>query len=247
MIPVDLHAHSHFSLCGLHSFIEMLSRARDLGMPALAITDHGPSLGGRISTTFFDRLTDPVPGIRLLKGMECNLDGDRGGIDLPARLLPHCDVVLLGVHPNTPAGLSASAYTDLLVRALERNPAVDLVTHPNSAEYPLDFGRLAAAAARLGVALELNNSKTALQRVSDDATEELLAACKRERCSIAVCSDAHALNEVGDDSAVRPLLQRMSFPEDRIVNRSAESAFAWIESRRAAKRAPETVGGPASP
>lgn len=236
MLQVDFHTHSSFSLCGLHSFVEMLTRARELDMAALAITDHGPAIGGRVSTTFFDRLIDPVPGIRLLKGMECNLDGDQGCIDLPVHLKPHCDVILLGIHPNTPAGLSAAAYTDMLIRALERNPAVDIVTHPNSSEYSLEFSRLAAAAARLGVALELNNSKTALQRVGNDVTEELLAACRRERCAIAVCSDAHALNEVGNDQAVRPLLQRMSFPEDLIVNRDTESALAWVESRRMLKR-----------
>ncbi|MBD3239133.1 MAG: PHP domain-containing protein [Chitinivibrionales bacterium] len=237
MLEVDLHAHSHFSLCGLHSIMEMLAGARDRGMAALAVTDHGPTLGGRVSTTFFDRLIDPVPGVRLLKGMECNLAGDQGDIDLPSRVAPYCDVVLLGVHPNTPSGLSPSAYTDMLVRALERNPIVDMVTHPNSTEYPLELDRLAHEAARLNVALELNNSKTALRRVADSVTEELLAACSREGCSIVVCSDAHALNEVGNDEAVRPLLQRLSFPEELIVNRTAESAFAWIESRRGTKPA----------
>lgn len=232
MITVDLHAHSSFSLCGLHSVIEMLTYGRERGMTALAITDHGPALKGRVSTTFFDRLHDPVPGIRLLKGMECNIVDDTGAIDMPPRLLPHCDVVLVGLHPNCERGLGPEKNTDLVVRALDRNPGVDIVTHPNSAEYPLDFDRLAAEAARRNVALEVNNSKTLLQRVDDHTTVALIRACIRHTCPIAVCSDAHALQELGDDSAVVPLLERESFPSALQVNRDAAGALKWVASRR---------------
>jgi len=237
MIPVDLHAHSLFSLCGMHTVLEMLARARDLGMAGLAVTDHGPALGGRLNSTLFDRLHDPLPGIRLLKGLECNLAGPDGAVDMPPELLPFCDVVLFGLHPNTPRTGDARADTALVLAALRRNPFIDIVSHPNSAEYPLDFRALAAAAAPLGVALEINNSKTALHRVSDSVTEELIAACARERCPVAVCSDAHALNEVGDDSAVLPLLRSAGFPSELIVNADPARAFAWLESRRGAKRA----------
>ena len=64
MIEVDLHSHTHFSNCGLHSCLEMLEAARAKGMKGLAITDHGLSLGGRLNSIFFERLKDPVPGIR---------------------------------------------------------------------------------------------------------------------------------------------------------------------------------------
>lgn len=238
MIPVDLHTHSLFSNCGVHTIIEMLTRARERGMAGIAITDHGPILAGRVSGTFFDRLVDPVPGVRLLKGMECNLDGDAGAIDLPEHLRRFCDVVLLGVHPNTPQSQDRAANTNLLITAMKRNPAIDIITHPNSTEYPFDFVRLARESARLGVALELNNSKTALKRTSDEMTEELIAACVQECCPVAVCSDAHVVNEVGCDDAVRPLMARAGLAESQVVNSTAASALAWVESRRAAKLSP---------
>ena len=73
MLEADLHAHTFFSNCGIHSHIEMLLCALDKGMKALAITDHGPALSGRVSSTVFDRMYEPVAGIKFLKGMECNL------------------------------------------------------------------------------------------------------------------------------------------------------------------------------
>ena len=43
---VHLHVHSHYSLLdGLGKVPELVSRAVELGMPALAITDHGVMYG----------------------------------------------------------------------------------------------------------------------------------------------------------------------------------------------------------
>ena len=46
MLEVDFHSHTFFSKCGLHSIIEMLTEAKNRGLAALAITDHGPVLLG---------------------------------------------------------------------------------------------------------------------------------------------------------------------------------------------------------
>ena len=95
MLEVDFHSHSLFSGCGLHTIIEMLTYAKSIGLKALAITDHGTAQNGHISSPFFDRLVDPVDGIRLLKGQECNVVNDQGGIDFPVRFLKFTDIVLL--------------------------------------------------------------------------------------------------------------------------------------------------------
>lgn len=104
MLQVDLHSHTLFSRCGLHTILEMLNQARALGLEALAITDHGLTLGGHLNGPFFDRLQDPVPGVKLLKGVECNVLNDGGHIDLPMQWIQHLDVVLVGLHPNLKEG-----------------------------------------------------------------------------------------------------------------------------------------------
>ena len=78
--------------------------------------------------------------------MECNLEGALGEIDVPKRYLRYLDVVLLGIHYNTPADLGQTAYTEMLVAAIESNPFVDIVTHPNDRIYPVDFEAVARAA-----------------------------------------------------------------------------------------------------
>lgn len=236
MIAVDFHSHSLFSGCGVHTVVEMLTEARRLGLAGLAITDHGRLVGGRANSVFFERLEDPVPGIRLLKGIEANPDGDTGKTDVPRQFLPYMDLVLLGLHDNQPAGQSREYYTQALVAAMEQNPFVDVITHPNSPYFPVDYDEVCSAATRLDVAVELNNSKVRLQRVADTETEVLIESCLRHRCRAVLSSDAHCFQEIGRDEDIRPLLRKHGFPEERIVNSDAESAFGFIESRRERKK-----------
>lgn len=235
MIQLDLHVHSIFSLCGIHTVLELLARAKELGMKGFAVTDHGTTLGGRLNNPFFERFRSPDPSVRVLKGVECNVLDHQGKIDAPRGFLKFIDVVLLGLHPNTAKGLGKEAYTDMLIAAIESNPCVDIISHPNDPTYPVEYKRLAAAAKGRGIALELNNSKVAYARTAPETASELIAACMSEGCLMAVNSDTHAIHELGDDSAVRPLLLAAGFPEELIVNSTEETALAFIEKRRANK------------
>ena len=236
MLEVDLHAHTSFSKCGIHSHIEMLSRAAEMGMKGVAITDHGPTLGGRVISTLFERLHDPVPGVRFLKGMECNILEQTGCIDLPSNLLKYLDIVLLGLHPNTPKGLKPKDYTRMLVAAVENNPCVDVLSHINDPVYPVEFQPLAALARDNGLAIELNNSKTLLGRADNSSTRSLVETCAREGCRVAVTSDAHSVNELGRDESVAPFINAAGFPSELLVTRNAEAAYGFIEERRDTKR-----------
>ncbi len=240
VIEVDFHCHSFFSQCGIHTALELISRAHELGLKGLAITDHGPDLEGRVNSPFFERFRCPTPHLRLLKGMECNIRNEGGDIDLPPEFLKWMDVVLVGFHGTVAQAKDASYYTDLMIRTMRTNPCIDIITHPNDLGYPVDFEELASAARTEGVALELNNSKTALKRCDNETTLRLLRACKKTGCRIAICSDAHAINEVGNDEAVRPLLLQVGIPHEQIVNKNADSAFAFIEQRRERKTPPQS-------
>lgn len=236
MLSIDLHTHSFFSTCGIHTHLEILERGKQLGMEALAITDHGPALHSRSTSPFYDRLNRPVEGIRLLKGMECNLLSEAGDIDLPMERLPFLDVVLLGIHPNTPKGLGKGRYTEMLVKAIERNPTVDILTHLNDETYVVDFESVVRAATARGVAIELNNSKTLLRRVSDDITRSLVETVDTLNGRLVVTSDMHAIEELGLDDSVRPFLEQRAFPEDRTISASSKQIWHFLEERRQLKR-----------
>jgi len=235
VIEVDLHAHSLFSLCGLHTIIELLQYARDKGMKGLAVTDHGPLLNGRVNSVFFERLKDPVEGIILLKGMECNLAEKRGVIDFPVQFLQFTDIVLLGFHHNIEKGSGKKVYTDMMISALENNPYVDIITHPNDPVYEFDFQAVAEKAQELGMVFELNNSKLLLNRVDRSKMEKMILICIKAGCRMALCSDTHALNELGRDDFLIPLIEKMEIPEQYLVNNTASKGFQFIEERRKIK------------
>ncbi|MDC7226316.1 MAG: PHP domain-containing protein [Spirochaetales bacterium] len=233
MFETDFHAHSLFSSCGLHSIIEMLTKARDSGIKAQAITDHGPYLGRKTSSTFFERLDNPVDGIILLKGIECNVVDEDGTIDVIEKFMKWYDLVLLGFHNFKAKGAEPEYYSRLMAKAITKNPCVDIIVHPNVPGYRLDFGMIADIAAESGTAIEFNNAKTRLGRSSAEETIELIETCKASGCYVAVNTDAHALNEVADHGAIEELLKDTGFPMDMVVNRTYESAMNWIESRKA--------------
>jgi putative hydrolase len=160
---------------------------------------------------------------------------ESGSIDFPKNFMPFVDLVLLGIHPNITAGKSREFYTDMLVSAIKQNPCVDIISHPNDPVYPVDYDKLAKTAQSHGIALELNNSKLLYKRTTLKETEMLIAACHINNCLLAVNTDTHAIHELGNDDAVRPILARMKFPEELIVNRTADSAADFIRKRRGFK------------
>ena len=175
MLEADLHVHSLFSACGLHTILELIKHGRDIGLKAMAITDHGPGVGeGRLTSVFFERFRSPFPDIKLYKGLELNVLPDRGTVDVVWQFMPFVDILLMGLHPNLPNGQSKDHYTDLTLSALESHPFIDILTHPNDATYPLDYRKLALTAKRLGMALELNNSKVLYHRSTADAAAQFI-------------------------------------------------------------------------
>ncbi len=232
MLEIDLHVHSLFSHCGLHTVMELINQARANGMKGLAITDHGLTMGGRLNDVFFNRFHCPYDDLELLKGIECNILDENGTIDLPSAFVPFMDVVLLGIHHNTTKGCSREYYTSLLIRAMEKNGTVDIITHPNDSSFPIDYRSVARKAYSMGMALELNNSRILYSRSSIKDTISLLQICMQEKCFIAVCSDTHAIHELGQDSSVTPLLKEVGFPEELIVTRDASSTMQFIQARK---------------
>ncbi|MBN2511038.1 MAG: PHP domain-containing protein [Spirochaetales bacterium] len=235
-IRVDLHTHTIMSSCGIHSALEMISAAKEKGLEAIAVTDHGPLLGGRLPSTFFDRFENPIPGIRLLKGVELNLEHEGTGVDIPPQFIPYCDILILGLHETVPSGKDRTYYTERLLAAIEANSFIDGITHPNSYSYPVDYPVLARAAKAAGVALELNNSKVRYKRVHDSETRALIRACIDSGCPVMVNSDSHTVNELGDLSHILALIQEEGLPEHQIVNRSLGSTLEWLDRRKKFKK-----------
>jgi putative hydrolase len=237
MLSVDLHVHSLASACGLHSILELIKHGRRIGLKSMAITDHGPAIrGSRLSSVFFERFVCPYNDITIYKGIELNVLDEHGAIDIVWPYMPFVDILLLGIHSNMSKGNTRDYYTDAILAAISANPFIDIISHPNDPAYPIDYLRLAKGAQEKDIAVEINNSKVRYKRTTAEDALRLIHACKTAGSMVAVCSDTHALLELGMDEDVRPLLEQAAFPQERIINRSPDSAADFIESRRRLKK-----------
>jgi len=235
MLKVDLHIHSNFSLCGIHSVLEILTEARKKKLKAIAITDHGPSTGAKTPSTFFDRLKDPVKGITLLKGIEANPVGTSGMIDLPFHNIKYMDVILVGFHYNLPKR-DMKTNTEILLKIMKKNPFVDIIAHPCNDGYKLDLLKICETAVKYGMAVELNNSKFLYERQTLSDFKYIIECCKKTECNVVISSDAHAIQEIGDDSKIREFLKIVSLPYRLIVNRTLDSTMQFIKKRKKYKK-----------
>jgi len=242
MLEVDFHCHSVRSVCGQCTVLEMVAAAQRKGLRGIAITDHAPGLGCVAGAafeyalsgilTFARRFPDREGAVRLFKGVEANVLDRSGRIDVPLDLAADLDLVLLAFHPYTtyPPG-TAQENTEALVRALERNPYVDVIAHPCNYDLPLDVSSLAPILRDQGIAVELNNGSLASGKEPVEAVTALLSFAAREGLRVALGSDAHVVHQVGGDEAIREVLQRAG-TGCRIVNETLASAESFIAERR---------------
>lgn len=192
----DLHMHTLES-DGRASLEEMAAAAKALGYEYIAITDHSKALAmanGLDETrvmAFAERVRrsrEHGLGIRVFSGIECDIRKD-GSMDLAEEALASLDLVIGSVHSYM--NLEPAAMTDRLLRAIEC-PHLRVLGHPTGRlllqreAFPFDFERVAAEAARRGVALEINASPERL-----DLDAPLLRAAKERGARFIVSTDAH--------------------------------------------------------
>jgi DNA polymerase (family 10) len=198
----DLHMHST-ETDGKDDIRTMAEAARAAGLDYIAITDHSQSLAmanglderralehaARIRAIDGER-----PGIRLLAGIECDIRAD-GSLDLADDCLAALDLVIVSVH--SAFNQDRQQMTDRILRAIE-HPHVDIVGHPTGRlilkrqAYPVDIDAVVDAAARHGVALEINCQVDRLD------LNDVHAKLARDRgVPLVISSDAHSRTAFG--------------------------------------------------
>ena len=161
--------HSHTTATDGQADIETMARAAmAAGLDYLAITDHSQALAmanGLDETRALEhaaaiREVDArLPGITVLAGIECDIRAD-GQLDLSEECLAQLDIVIASVH--SAFGQDESQMTERILKAIE-SPVVDIVGHPTGRlllrrePYRVNIEQLVDAAARHGVALEINS------------------------------------------------------------------------------------------
>ena len=193
----DLHMHTTVT-DGKDDLETMVRAARAAGLEYIAITDHSKALAmanGLDETRALEHaarireLNHRVDGIHVLAGIECDILPD-GSLDLADDCLAQLDLVIASVH--SAIRQDEAEITARLLRAID-NPWVDIIAHPTNRMLlrrepaRLNLERVFEAAARQGVALEINSQ---LDRLD---LSDVNARLARERgVKLVISSDAHS-------------------------------------------------------
>lgn len=236
IITADYHTHTRFSH-GRGTVEDNVRAAIARGMKEVAITDHGLNhvvfgLRRRKLANLreqIDEMNERYAGtIRVLMGVEANLIGLDGTIDLPDELMSSFDILLMGYHrmawlkdAKTVGHFGVMNYiltdnqkiirknTQAYVRSMERYP-IACITHPDDMIH-LDMELLGEAAARTGTALELNMRHHSL-------TIEQIVRLKINGAPFLISSDAHRSKDVGNMSGMIEWAMEAGLTEQDILN-----------------------------
>lgn len=247
-LRADLHTHTVASGHAFSTVGEIAGAAAARGLELVAITDHGPAVpGGAHLWHFWNSRTIPseLDGVRVLKGCEANpIPDSDNGLDIPDEVLRALEFVAVGLHPG--CGYDARdrvRNTEALLRAIA-NPLVDMVTHPgNEEDFPVDLDQVVSAAVQHGVILELNNfsfDERSGRHSTRDREREFAEAARDAGAFIAVDSDAHIHTLVGEVAGALAVVEKIGFPPERIVNRSAATVLDFLSARRERALSSET-------
>jgi DNA polymerase (family 10) len=191
--------HSHTSETDGRDTIEaMILAARNSGLEYMAVTDHSQSLAmanglderrALAHAARIREIASRIDGITVFAGIECDIRPD-GTLDLAEDCLASLDLVIASVH--SALNQDDVQMTERMLRAIE-SPVVDIVGHPTGRlllrreASRVNVTRLIDAAARFGVALEINSLPDRLD------LSDVHARLARDRgVKLLISSDSHA-------------------------------------------------------
>ncbi len=238
---VDTHTHTIASGHAYNTLMEMVQAAAEKGLKALAVTDHtqgvpGHEMFGAPAEVYFQN-THVIPreinGVRLLMGAEANIING-GSIDLREKTLRRLDIVIASIHRQCYDDEGIEKNTETVLKIVE-NPYVDILGHPDGSDWPLDYERLVARAAETGTIFELNENSYRDPKLRKNCHENqltYLALCKKYGVPVAIGSDAHFINVVGQHEHNEKVLKEADFPMELVMNTSAERLINYLKARK---------------
>lgn len=232
-IVLDSHTHTIASGHAYSTLHEMAREAADRGFSLLGITEHSMTMPGTCHEYHFHNmrmLTREMYGIQVMHGVEVNIMGYDGSLDMKDALLAQMDVVIASLHIPCIKPGTKEENTAALLHAME-NPYVNIIGHPDDSRYPVDYEKLVRKAKERKVLLELNNTSLHPKSSRKDARpndEILLRLCMEYEAPIILGSDAHTQEDIGNFQYALLLLEEIGFPKELVVNRSVEDYKKYI-------------------
>lgn len=197
------HCHTDYS-DGANTLEEMSEAVRKRGWKYWGVADHSRAAayaGGmtvekaKVQLRAIDALNKKLSGVRIFKGIECDIMAD-GSLDYQDKVLAQYEYVVASIHGKF--NMTEEEATKRLIRAL-KNKYVTMLGHPTGRVllsrdgYPVNMAQVIQAAADYGKAIEINAHPYRL-----DLDWRLVRLAKEKGVPIAINPDAHNADGLGD-------------------------------------------------
>lgn len=228
----DLHTHTIASTHAYATVTEMVREASDLGLFAIAITDHARTMPGAPGAFYFESLglvPEYVSGVRVLKGIEANIIDFNGNIDVEPSLQKSLDWIVASMHTLTLKGKpSVDKCTEAYLN-VAKNPYINVIGHSGSPYYKYDWEKVIPVFAKEGKLIEINDSAFRYKKDSLENCVSIAKLCKKYRARICVDSDAHFTDVLGRCTKTLEMLEDIDFPKELIVNTSLDALKCYFD------------------
>jgi histidinol phosphatase-like PHP family hydrolase len=249
----DFQMHSEWS-DGNPTLADLSDACVSRGYSHAAITDHshGLAIAGGMSMQQAREQREAIDALnaalgdrfRLLQGIEANIGAD-GLLDLSADEAAMFDLVLAAPHSKL---RKSEDQTPRLLTAIEQ-PYVRILAHPRGriagvrAGIVADWPAVFAAAAELGVAVEIDGDPA-----RQDLDHTLAVQALQAGCLFALDSDAHTTGQLAYTDTAIAHARLAGIPPNRIVNCwPLDRLLAWIAApAQEAREARSSVTSPAA-
>ncbi len=233
-IIADTHMHTIASTHAYSTVQEMVKAASEIGLYAVAITDHGKNMPGSPGPWYFEALgaiPNELYGVRVLKGIEANVEDYNGTLDVPHHLQRSLDWIVASIHGET---LRENTYptvekcTKLWLNVC-KNPYVNVIGHSGSEEFKYDYEKVIPEFGKNGKLVEINNNTFFARKDSVSNCTQIAKICKKHNVSIIINSDAHFSSSVGKADNVIEMLKEIDFPKHLVVNADIDRFKAYLK------------------
>lgn len=233
-IVVDSHTHSISSGHAYSTIQEMAREANVNGIEMFVITDHGPTMKGAPYLYHFGNLKvipQELYGARILKGVEANIIGYDGSIDMPLEYLKRLDYVIASFHDICISPGTIEENTNAFIGAL-KNPWIDAIGHPGNPQFQVDIDRVVSAAKEYNKLIEINNHSFYVRTGSEDNCFQFAKKCNEKNVKVVCGSDAHISFGIGKFENVIEVFNKVGMKEELIISTSVEKFLNHLENRK---------------
>ncbi len=227
----DLHTHSLASTHAYSSIQEMVTAAADMGLYALALTDHGRTMPDPPGRWFFENM-GIIPsswmGVRVLKGIEANIIDYNGTLDIDDFTMQSLEWVVASFHYEA---LKTKGTIDEVTNAylqVAKDPRVNVIGHSGLERYKYDYEKVIPEFAHNGKLVEINEATFNVRASSIKNCVEIAKICKRLGVGVVVDSDAHFQMLIGKAPRALQMLEEIDFPEELIINANVDRMKKYL-------------------